>query len=339
MSNVLIFQPYLSNRPTSSGTLERQFRFLKRSKIKKVFALLTEEEKDYAKILEQSGWITPLTINLNYIEQQIEELDRTYDFTELYITRTYFTPVKQENIEILRDFNSTVEDYKYKRDYIPIAFSKRGVHVSHLIYDPLELQYDDLIYSNRYTKFSSMVNVDGATPHCFADLGYYDKDFKVPNKEYLFTFGGTSMSQERTDLLLSIQKAVELLKGTNVFLRVPNFDNLVDNSIYEDLVSKSLFTYTIPSQNPKYMSFTRMLLALSQDTMPMVHPANNLDCLFGPGFEFRDTTLRDFITDLICPLDSLADLLSDEVRSSRRYHELLDHWHSTKYYQWLQENL
>ena len=50
MKNVLIFQPYLSNRKLSSGTIERQCRFLKYEKDTKVYALFDASEKDYAKL-------------------------------------------------------------------------------------------------------------------------------------------------------------------------------------------------------------------------------------------------------------------------------------------------
>jgi hypothetical protein len=56
------------------------------------------------------------------------------------------------------------------------------------------------------------------------------------------------------------------------------------------------------------------------------------------GFEFRDS-LKDFFTKLIYNFSDLEQLLQDKDNSVLTYQGLLNNWHSTEYYQWLQENV
>jgi hypothetical protein len=339
MRNVLIFQPYLSNRPTSSSTVERQFRFLKYRKDTIVYALFDSEEKDYAKTLEGS-WLQPIIVDdlCSNLYTVLENLQKTLNFSDMYIARTYFTPYTQEDVKEVADFSKHIDKYTYQRNRIPIILSKLGVTVHHMVYDPLEFKYTELIEPNKYYLYSSMNNVEGAAPHNFADLGYYDKGIENYFKTYLFTFGGTSMSEERTAELLNIYNAFKDNHNCKVFIRAGGVDNLVDNKIYESLVEKSMFTYTIPSQNPKYVSFTRMLLALSQGTIPLIHPGNNLDCLYGLLFSQR-SDLMPFFDELIMSVDELKDLIADTDTVIEKYKNLIDKWHSTKYYTWLQRNI
>lgn len=342
MGNIVIFQPYLSNRPTSSGTVERQFRFLKsRIPNQEIYALFDSTEDTYAETLRHS-WIKPIIkpYLLDTCTSFIRKLVKDYNITELYIARTYFTPCKEENIKHLRKFDWDAKDDRYWRDWIPMLFAEQGVKVYHMIYDPLELQYDSLIEKEKYKRFSSMNNVPGAEPHIFADLGYYDinKEIEVNKKDITFCFGGTAMSEDRANLLKELYKLNEIDK-CKVFIRTKDTNNLVDNSIYEDITSKALFTYTIPSQNPKYVSFTRMLLALSQGTIPLIHPDNNLDCLFGKDFEFRDD-LKKFFNELIISSEDLIQLLQKDFKELKElYSQYLYLWYNTKYYKWLQENV
>lgn len=343
MINVLIFQPYLSTRKLSSNTLERQFRFLKYRKDTKVYALFDISEKEYADTL-QNTWITPLVVNITTNPTfKPKDLQKQYNFQALYIARTYFTPATKEHIENLKYFEWDAADDRYWRDLVPMLFAKLNVPVNQMIYDPLELKYDELIDSELYKKYSSMNNVEGAKCHNFADLGYYDKNKEVPveDKIYDFTFGATAICSDygRGEVIKSLYNSFHCLQKVNMFIRVDDIDTLVPNDKYEDLTRKSLFTYTIPSQNPQYVSFTRMLLALSQGTMPLVHPDNNLGCLFGEGFEYRDS-LKDFFDKLIYSPEQLEHLLraSDSLKIET-YKRLLDEWHQTEYYQWLQEQV
>lgn len=342
MKNVMIFQPYLSNRPTSSRTVERQFRFLNKLENANVYALFDKVEADYAKTLEGS-WIKPIvkTNLLGTCSQVVKDLVSKYEITDLYIARTYFTPYKIENINHLKKFDWDAEDDRYWRDWIPMLFAEQGVIVHHMIYDPLELVYDDLIDKKLYHKYSSMTNVKGTKVHNFADLGYYDinNEADFSDKKYSFCFGGTSMSDNRSKLLEDLY-TLNNLHDCNVFIRTNNTNNLIDNVEYEKLTKKSLFTYTIPSQNPEYVSFTRMLLALSQGTIPLIHPDNNLDCLFGEHFEFRDS-LKDFFNQLIISPERLCNYLMFNAFEElyRDYVDLLSYWHQTEYYHWLQHNV
>ena len=342
MKNVLLFQTYLSNRKLSSNTVERQFRFLQKEPDTKVYVLLGEDESEYAKYLENNTTLIPALVD--YLEDNvnaaIDNLIEKYDFESLYIARTYFTPCTQEIIDGFK--NLTLEkDNRYWRNTVPIRFASYGRPVHHIIYDPLEMQYDELIDERFYDKFSSMNNVEGAKPHSYADLGYYDKGVEVAtnDKEFKFTFGGTAMSAEREALIQTLYNDMHELWTVNLFVRTSTTNNLVDNSVYEDLTSKSLFTYTIPSQCDKYMSFTRMLLALSQGTIPLIHPDNNLDCLFGEGFEFRDS-LREFFEKLIMSPEELVQFIKyHSIVNLQMFHRgFIEHWKNTEYYQWLQKN-
>lgn len=342
MKNILIFQPYLSTRALSSGTLERQFRFLSLGKQHKVYALLDISEKDYGETLENS-WVTPVYANLDNYESMInavKQIQNDFNFEELYIARTYCTPVKQEDIDALKCFEGeATKDFRYLRNYVPIEFSSYRLQVKHMVYDPLELMYDELIPKEQYRKYSSMNNVDNALPHMFADFGYYDKDKEVSleDKELNFVFGGTAPDEKREQWLKELYKFNEDLEN-RVFVRTKYTDNLVPNAEYETLASKALFTYVLPSYNPKCMSFTRMLLALSQGTIPLLHPDNNLDCLFGYGFEMRDT-LKSFFESLIIDIKDLEVLLQSKKDSKEFYQSRLTAWHNTTYYQWLKDRV
>lgn len=342
MEKVLIFQPYLSNRKLSSSTIERQFRFLTNDKNKRVYVLLDKSEVEYAHRLAENTDFYPIVLDylLDNVNAAVDNLIDLYDFKELYIARTYFTPCTKEVIDGFKTLTIEKDD-RYWRNLVPIKFALYGRQVHHMIYDPLEMQYDELIDSKFYHKYSSMSNVDGAKTHPFADLGYYDKNKEVPllDKIYKFTFGGTAFSKEREALIQSIYDKVGSLNKCGVFIRTSSFDNLVPNEEYEDLTSKSLFTYTIPSQCDKYMSFTRMLLALSQGTIPFIHPDNNLDCLFGEGFEFRDD-LRSFFKELTISVEMLQRFMStmSMTKLMSLNAEYMDTWHNTEYYSWLQNN-
>lgn len=341
MSNVLVFQPYLSNRVTSSGTVERQFRFLKNNKDLTVYALFDEEEKEYAEQLSKVGWITPIVKNLHENPGRIiEEIQEKYNFCAVFVARTYCTPCTDENKRTLDTLSWEPDDIKYWRNFVPIKLCQMGVHVHHMVYDPLELNYVGLLPRGKYSMWSSMKNVPCAMPHEFADLGYYDKGTEVDfeQKEHAFIFGGTSMSEERSQLLIEIRDKIAPIDKCNVFIRVPGINNLIPNEQYEKHASKALFTYTIPSQNPEYVSFTRMLLALAQGTIPLAHPGNKFDCLFGIEFPFRDG-LKEFFDELIYDVNDLKKLLSQDYKElCMKYDELLDKWHKTEYYKWLQEN-
>ena len=343
MKNVLIFQPYLSNRKLSSGTIERQCRFLKYEKDIKVYALFDDSEKDYANTLKDS-WVEPIIVNnlCNRAIAYVRELQQKYNFTDIYVVRPYFTPCTEENINKLKDFSLENNDEKYIRDYIPIEFCLyQGVLLHQIVYDPLEVQYDKIVGLGRMFKYSSMNNVENAKPHLFADLGYYDKNNEVPveDKTLKFTFGATSVEPNRTKMLLEIYTSIIGTPDCQLYLRADNIDTLVPNDVYEQNVSKSLFTYTVPSYDPKHMSFTRMLLALSQGTIPLIHPENNLDCLFGEGFEIRDS-LKDFFKKLIVSPSRLEDIVLNDMETLKiLYDNYLTHWHSTEYYQWLQQTL
>lgn len=335
MRNVLVFQPYLSTRKLSSNTIERQFRFLTKEKSTNVFVLLDKKEKECIDNISSRVLLANLSMN---IDDTVKELQKLYNFDEIYIARTYFTPVKQEDIDYLKNENWPLTDFRYHRNYLPIAFSKLGVKVTHVIYDPLELKYDELISNNLYRKVSSMNNVENAKPHLFADYGYYDKNEEIAlcDKQYDFTFGATAVDKEREQLLHDIHYNISRISNANIYLRTSLIDTLVSNEIYEDKVSKSLFTYTIPSYDPKHMSFTRMLLALSQGTIPLLHPDNNLDCLFGEGFECRDS-LKEFFKSLIMSIKDLRILLTSTDRQKVRFYmSIMNDWHNTDYYKWLQ---
>lgn len=343
MKNILIFQPYLSTRALSSGTLERQFRFLSLGKQHKVYALLDISERDYAETLKDS-WVIPICADLSTYESMInavKQIQNDFNFEELYIARTYCTPVKQEDIDALKCFEGeATKDFRYLRNYVPIEFSSYGLQVKHMVYDPLELMYDELIPKEQYQKYSSMNNVDNALPHMFADFGYYDKDKEVSleDKELNFVFGGTAPDEKREQWLKDLYD-LNASDKNRVFIRTKVIDNLVPNAEYEMLASRALFTYVLPSYNPKCMSFTRMLLALSQGTIPLLHPENNLDCLFGYGFEMRDT-LKPFFEGLIMPMSKLEAMLSlSEFTKKSYYKTLLDAWHNTTYYQWLKDRV
>lgn len=343
MKNILIFQPYLSTRALSSGTLERQFRFLSLGKQHKVYALLDISEKDYGETLENS-WVTPVYANLGNYESMInavKQIQNDFNFEELYIARTYCTPVKQEDIDALKCFEGeATKDFRYLRNYVPIEFSSYGLQVKHMVYDPLELMYDELIPKEQYQKYSSMNNVDNALPHMFADFGYYDKDKEVSleEKELNFVFGGTAPDEKREKWLKDLYD-LNAFDKNKVFIRTKSIDNLVPNAEYEMLASKALFTYVLPSYNPKCMSFTRMLLALSQGTIPLLHPENNLDCLFGYGFEMRDT-LKLFFKSLIISIEDLKEMLSrDRKLLLSIYKSRLSFWHNTTYHQWLKDRV
>lgn len=331
--NVLIFQPYLSNRKLSSGTLERQFRFLKYREDFKVYALLDISESDYAEELRKVGWLTPIVMQdfCDNVVSNVKFLQEKYNFSNMFVARTYFTPCTEEQKMHLKNFDFPSEDDRYWRNWVPIEFSKLGVKVNHIIYDPLELNYTGIILDELYQKYSSMNNVEAACPHDFADLGYYDGNKEVLKKDYVFTFGATAVEEQRAKLITSIYDNLKSLHKYNVFIRTKDFDNIVDNKEYEDLTSKSMFTYTIPSYDPKYMSFTRMLLALSQGTIPLIHPDNNLDCLFGKGFEYRES-LKDFFKKLIVVPDNIVYFCTKE-----HYESLLNEWHNTEYYNMLKE--
>lgn len=331
--NTLIFQPYLSNRKLSSGTLERQFRFLKFREDIKVYALLDISEVDYAEELKKSNWATPIVMQdfCDNVITNVKFLQEKHNFQELYIARTYFTPCTKEQKEHLKNFDFPSEDDKYWRNWVPVEFAKHGIKVNHVVYDPLELNYIDIIPEELYTMYSSMNNVENAKPHDFADLGYYDAGKEVKNKKFLFTFGATAVEESRAKLITSIYETLKDVESCNVFIRTKDFDNIVDNKEYEELTSKSMFTYTIPSYDPKYMSFTRMLLALSQGTIPLIHPDNNLDCLFGKDFEYRQS-LKEFFKDLIVVPDNIIYFCNKE-----RYKSLLEKWHNTEYYNMLQQ--
>lgn len=342
MQNVLVFQPYLSNRKLSSNTIERQFRFLTKDDDIRAYVLLDKSEVDYAHHLAENTKFYPIVLDylLDDVGAAIDNLIDKYDFQSLYIARTYFTPCTQEVIDGFKTLTIEKDD-RYWRNLVPIKFASYGRQVHHIIYDPLEMQYDELIDGQFYTKYSSMTNVDGAKTHNFADIGYYDKgkEVDIKDKIFKFTFGGTAFSEERAKLVQDIYDRMKYLLQCNLFIRTNELDNLVDNSVYEDLTSKSLFTYTIPSQCDKYMSFTRMLLALSQGTIPLVHHNNNLDCLFGEGFEFRED-LREFFEKLIMTPEQLQEFI--QYHSIPQLHEhytmLMDEWHRTRYYQWLQSH-
>ena len=343
MKNILIFQPYLSTRALSSGTLERQFRFLSCGKQHKVYALLDTSEKDYGETLENS-WVTPIYANLDNYESmiaQIRQMQNDFHFEELYVARTYCTPVKQEDIETLKCFEGeATKDFRYLRNYVPIEFSSYGLQVKHMVYDPLELMYEKLIPKEQYQKYSSMNNVDNTLPHMFADFGYYDKDKEVSleDKELNFVFGGTAPHEKREQWLKDLYD-LNASDKNRVFIRTKVIDNLVPNAEYEMLASRALFTYVLPSYNPKCMSFTRMLLALSQGTIPLLHPENNLDCLFGYGFEMRDT-LKLFFKSLIISIEDLKEMLSrDRELLLEIYKSKLSSWHALTYYQWLKDRV
>ena len=343
MKNVLIFQPYLSNRKLSSGTLERQCRFLKYEKDIKVYALFDDSESAYANTLKGS-WVEPIiehdlcrdTLAL------VKDLQTKYHFRDMYVVRPYFTPCTLEQIENLKNFNFDNNDEKYWRDYIPVEFCMyHGVLLHQIVYDPLEVQYDKVVGESRILKYSSMNNVEGARPHLFADLGYYDKnnEVNINDKTLKFTFGATSVEPNRTKMLMEIYTSIIGTPDCQLYLRADDIDTLVPNDVYEYNVSKSLFTYTVPSYDPKHMSFTRMLLALSQGTIPLIHPDNNLDCLFGEGFEIRDS-LKDFFEKLIVSPSRLEDMLVNDMDILKMvYSNYLSHWHSTEYYHWLQQTL
>lgn len=340
MRNVLIFQPYLSTRTLSSGTLERQFRFLKESKNTKVYALLDESEKDYGSTLL---WAMPIYADLTSLDSMtkaVQQYQKRLNFDELYIARTYCTPVKQEDIDALKCFDGEVtKDFRYLRNYIPIEFASYGVKVNHMVYDPLELMYDQLIPKEQYQKYSSMNNVDGALPHLFADFGYYDGQYKeIPfvDKKLDFVFGGTAPDEKREQWLTQLYNLN--CDKRKVFVRTKSIEDLVPNDEYEKLASTALFTYVLPSYNPKCMSFTRMLLALSQGTIPLLHPENNLDCLFGYGFEMREP-LKKFFKSLIIGIDELKELLLDEDACYDKYLDLLKKWQKNAYYKWLNDRL
>lgn len=342
MQNILVFQPYLSNRKLSSNTVERQFRFLTKDANNRVYVLLNKSEVDYAHHLAETTKFYPIVLDylLDNVSSAIDNLIDIYDFQHLYIARTYFTPCTQDIIEGFKTLTIEKDD-RYWRNLVPIKFANYGRQVHHIIYDPLEMQYDELIDKQFYTKYSSMTNVDNAKAHNFADIGYYDKGMEVSaqSKQYKFTFGGTAFSEERERLIEDIYNRTKDLLEVNTFIRTKSFDNLVNNDVYEDLTSKSLFTYTIPSQCNKYMSFTRMLLALSQGTIPLIHPDNNLDCLFGEGFEFRED-LQELFEELIVSPETLQNFIqyNSMPQLKKHYNTLMDMWHSTKYYQWLQDN-
>ena len=265
--------------------------------------------------------------------------------------RPYFTPYTKENVKVMQhlvlngkfpegwQYNEDLE-FRYIRNLIPLEFAKYGVSVQHYIYDPLEFKYDDFSIAN-YQKYSSMINVPDTLPSLFAEYGYYDKgkEIKFVDKIYNFTFGGTSINENRTKLLQELYTKTNFCLKSNVYIKVPDFTNVIDNSLYEDIVSKSLFTYTIPSQDPRYVSYTRMLLALAQGTIPLAHPDNNFDCLFGQGFELRDKDLKAFLNELIISIDDLQILLNSNSSCEKRYKYLINLWHNTKYYQWLQQTL
>ena len=339
MRKVLVFQPYLSNRTLSSNTIERQFRFLTKDEDTRAYVLLDKSEVDYANHLAEDTKFYPIVEDL--ASQVINKLQKQYNFEALYIARTYFTPATQENVEHLIKFDFDENDDRYWRDFYVKEFAELGVPVHHIIYDPLELQYDEIIKPESYIKYSSMTNVDGAKAHNFADIGYYDKgkEVDIKDKIFKFTFGGTAFSEERERLVKNIYDRMKNLLQCNLHIRTTDTNNLVDNSVYEELTSKSLFTYTIPSQCDKYMSFTRMLLALSQGTIPLIHQDNNLDCLFGEGFEFRED-LQEFFEKLIMTPEQLQEFIQYHSipQLHERYLELMNEWHQTRYYQWLQSN-
>lgn len=330
--NVLIFQPYLSNRKLSSGTLERQFRFLKYRDDVKVYALLDISEVDYAEELRKNDWVTPIVMQdfCDNVITNVKFLQEKHKFEEIYIARTYFTPCTQEQKEHLKNFDFSGDDDRYWRNWVPVEFSKLGVQIKHIVYDPLELNYTGIIPDSLYAMYSSMNNVENACPHDFADLGYYDVNKEVKDKQFLFTFGATAVEDSRAALITSIYESLKDIESCNVFIRTKDFDNIIDNKEYEELTSKSMFTYTIPSYDPKYMSFTRMLLALSQGTIPLIHPDNNLDCLFGEGFEYRDS-LKDLFKELVIVPDNIIYFCN-----KKNYESLLEKWHNTEYYNMLQ---
>ena len=184
-----------------------------------------------------------------------------------------------------------------------------------------------------------MINVDSALPHLFADFGYFDKNKELSrdNKNLLFVFGGTSFEENREALLEKLY-SLNTTDTCKIYIRTKNMDNLIPNEQYEDEVSRALFTYVLPSYSPKHMSFTRMLLALSQGTIPLIHPQNNLDCLFGRGFEMRES-LRPFFKNLIMFIGDVKMLLKNEKLCNDIYNELLSQWHSTDYYKWLKDRV
>lgn len=337
MKNVLIFQPYLSNRKLSSNTVERQFRFLKYSN-NKVYAVLGIDEIEYADYLRNTDWVRPIIVDFNEdIKDIAKMLIDTYEPTDIFISRTYCTPSTKDD-EIALKYNMyEPTDIRFRRNRLPVDLADLCLPVHHMIYDPLELKYDDIIPAAYYTKHSSMNNVDGTKPHLFADLGYYDvfKEVRLEDKKYLFTFGATSVEPNRSEQIRHIYNSLHDRDCCNVYVRIDGLDNLVPNEEYEDKTSKSLFTYTLPSYSPIHMSFTRMLLALSQNTIPLIHPDNNLDCLFGEGFEVRES-LKDFFNRLIMsPEDLEAFLHKENLGCASFYQNMLDMWHDTEYYNWL----
>lgn len=341
MSNVLIFQPYLSNRMLSSNTVERQFRFLKKQENCKVYALLDESEQEYADYLKTTGWVEPIVRKLHDAPMTtIIDIQKEHKFNTIFIARTYFTPCTEEHIRLLKERSFPQDDFRYWRNYIPIAFADLGVSVHHVVYDPLELKYDEIIAPALYSKCSSMNNVEGAIAHSFADVGYYDKGKELTwmEKDRKFTFGATSVEPERTKLLLDLNRRINSIDGCTMYLRAEDINTLVPNDLYEENVSKSMFTYTVPSYDPKHMSFTRMLLALSQGTIPLLHPDNNLDCLFGDGFDFRKD-LRAFFEKLVMSHEQLEEFLKRDYDAIQEdFIELMNEWQHTDYYKWLQEN-
>lgn len=340
MSNVLLFQPFTSvNHKHLSDTIERQFRFLKKNKENRYFCLFDESEVDAIKAIQKSDWIVPIVVKLH--EQGLDSLISVQDyymFSSMYIARTYFVPAKDEHKENIMN-KDYLKDIKYLRNFVPIWFSSQDIPVIQVVYDPMEFNYIGLM-QNDYKMLTSMNNVPAAMPHYFADLGYYDlnKEVSLDNKQFKFTFGGTAIFPRRAELL---EKLYELNDGNGiaVYIKTPKVNNVIDNERYEIEVSQSLFTYTIPSQDSSYMSFTRMLLALSQGTIPLIHPNNNLDCLIGPEFPYRKG-LKEFMKLLTISPEELKFLLKKDISELRDfYKDCLANWKSTEYYKWLQENV
>lgn len=176
-------------------------------------------------------------------------------------------------------YKNSLEDDNYLNKFNIVFHATRGIltnyYISvvknieslHIITDPHE--YDAI--KNRHYFYDAPEENLKYLP--YIEYGFiYKRDLPVKEKTEDFTFGCTILSKDRSHLSESLVE-LQSVEGFNVYVKDKFLkrDNMVNNRIYNESLSKSKFTMIVPSYDKNHFSSIRFFEALAMKTIPLIH--------------------------------------------------------------------
>ena len=286
--------------------------------------------------------------------KEVDKVIEKYNINQVYM---YGMPCIHNNdneVSVLETIYDKSKDDENYCDYSSFSFlfrhikfhllpfyanKKYNIEVHQFVNDPLEIDFTGFL--SDYHRWSFLSNTKNSKFHPYIDYGHTRREIpKDLDKELVFFFGSSDLPDydsqgKRTKIIDELIKVDNPLFKYLVKSKRYNIDTTVKQDEYNRLVSKSYFSYVIPSHDNNSFSFIRFLDIIHSGTVPLISPYCNIDCAFNIPLrkDLKDLIHKYELIKSVEEIEKLCNVKKDRLDMYLKM--FLDEYKSTSYYEFL----